>query len=429
MKRSKIAYTPTQDFIHAILNWAQNFPYFCYFNPQQTENYPHGTFPHQLALGSKKISFDDKNHFLTLKQYLIENPTHQLFGYFSYDLKNELENLISANSEWISWSPMSFFHAECIITFEKERLVVASENLEYFLEEIRKLQQADTVNPSKVAQNPLQIVAQTSKEEYLQTVEKLQQHIIEGDIYEINYCMDFNAEILDFDPVAAFLSLSKQSPTPFASLFKVEAKYILCASPERFIKLDEGKIISQPIKGTARRSENKQEDQKARQALRESEKERAENMMIVDLVRHDLARSSKSGTVKVEEMFGIYSFSKVHQMISTIVAEAKEDIHSVDIIKNAFPMGSMTGAPKIRATELIEQYETSRRGAFSGSIGYFNGDKNFDFNVVIRSMFYDRSAGKLNYQVGSAITYDSIPEEEYQECLLKALAIQEVLNH
>lgn len=428
MKRTKIAFPLNHKHIHNLLKWAENFPYFCYFNPQQTENYPHGTFPHQLALGSKKVALPSGKHFESLSQFISNHPDKQLFGYFSYDLKNELENLVSENIEWISWSPAVFFQAECIISIEKEHLIIESDNPDYYQKEIMILLESDSIIPHQI-KNSIKVEAQTPKEAYIETVKKLQQHIVAGDIYEINYCINFTAKTRGFDPIASFLSLSKQSPTPFACLFKAEAKFILCASPERFIKLNDGQIISQPIKGTARRSADKAKDEKAKQALKESEKERAENMMIVDLVRNDLARSANPGTVKVEEMFGIYSFTKVHQMISTIVAEAKKDTHSVDIIKNAFPMGSMTGAPKIRAMELIEEYETSKRGVFSGSIGYFNGDKKFDFNVVIRSIFYNQTDGRLNYQVGSAITYDSIPKEEYAECLLKAQAIQEVLNH
>ncbi|GAA5028092.1 para-aminobenzoate synthase [Marivirga lumbricoides] len=429
MKRTKISTPISQNQVKAILNWAQNFPYFCYFNPRQTEGYPQGTFTHQLALSSKKINLSPCCNFDSLKTSLLKSSDQHLFGYFSYDLKNELEHLSSENDAWINWPQMIFFRAECTLFFKEDHLIIETDNSEYYEAQIRTILELETDNSSQGTKTSFTITPQTSKAEYINTVKKLQNHIVEGDIYEINYCMNYTAETSNFDPITSYLSLSQKSPTPFACLLKAEARYILCASPERFTKLEEGKIISQPIKGTAKRSAIIEEDEKLRHALRNSEKERAENMMIVDLVRNDLAKSSKAGTVKVEEMFGIYSFAKVHQMISTIVAEAKEGVHSVDIIKNAFPMGSMTGAPKIRAMQLIEQYENSKRGAFSGSIGYFKGANKFDFNVVIRSIFFDKNSGKLNYQVGSAITHDSDPEQEYEECLLKAQAIEEVLNH
>jgi para-aminobenzoate synthetase component 1 len=159
----------------------------------------------------------------------------------------------------------------------------------------------------------------------------------------------------------------------------------------------------------------------------QSEKEKAENLMIVDLVRNDLARSSKTGSVKVEELFGIYSFSQVHQMISTVSSQIKETTSAVEAIKNAFPMGSMTGAPKVMAMELIEKYENTKRGLYSGAIGYFAPNSDFDFNVVIRSIQYNESKQYLNFEVGSAITYDSDANLEYEECLLKAQAMMKAL--
>jgi para-aminobenzoate synthetase component 1 len=215
---------------------------------------------------------------------------------------------------------------------------------------------------------------------------------------------------------------------PFASLFKLHEKYVLCASPERFLKKEGTKIISQPIKGTMKRGKNEAEDEILKYQLRHSEKEIAENMMIVDLVRNDLARTAKTGTVKVEEIFGIYTFPQVHQMISTVTAQIDEKTSIVEVIKNAFPMGSMTGAPKIKAMELIEQYEKTKRNVFSGAIGYMTPNQDFDFNVVIRSIFYDNSQKYLSFQAGSAITYDSVAVKEYEECLLKTKAIREVLG-
>ncbi|MCK5367993.1 MAG: anthranilate synthase component I family protein, partial [Cyclobacteriaceae bacterium] len=204
---------------------------------------------------------------------------------------------------------------------------------------------------------------------------------------------------------------------------------LICSSPERFLKKEGTKIISQPIKGTIKRSFDKKEDEQLKQALLHSEKERAENLMIVDLVRNDLAKSSMTGSVKVEELFGINTFKKVHQMISTVSSMHKESISIPTIIKHAFPMGSMTGAPKIRVMKEIEELEDSSRGLYSGAVGYFTPDHNFDFNVVIRSILFDAESGKISFHVGSAITFDSDPEYEYNECLLKAESLFEVLSN
>ncbi|MDQ3392628.1 MAG: anthranilate synthase component I family protein, partial [Bacteroidota bacterium] len=190
----------------------------------------------------------------------------------------------------------------------------------------------------------------------------------------------------------------------------------------------EKRLISQPIKGTARRGNDPEEDEKIKYELKNNEKEQAENLMIVDLVRNDLAKSSIPGTVKVKDLFGIYTFQQVHQMISTVTAEIKKDLHFIDAIKNAFPMGSMTGAPKVKAMEFIEHYEKSKRGIYSGAAGFITPWGDFDFNVVIRSLFYNTKSKTLSFQVGSAITYDSIPKKEYEECLLKAKAMMEVLD-
>ncbi len=417
----------THEKISRLLEWANQQPFFCYFNPQQTADYPHSTFQHQLVIGNESISFNPTNYFNSLEKFIAKHPKRALYGYFSYDLKNQIEQLSSENIENINWDLCGFFIPDCIINFSDDILEIESEEAEYYKSIIQNLLSLDT-NSVSIKNSAIIISATTSKEEYLQTVLKLKNHILEGDIYEINYCINFNVSCSHFNAIDIFLKLSKHSPTPFANLLKWKKQYVLGASPERFIKLKNSELISQPIKGTARRNEDKALDEQAKVNLKASEKERAENLMIVDLVRNDLARSSQSGTVKVEELFGIYSFKQVHQMISTITSFKKETISSVEAIKNAFPMGSMTGAPKIRAMQLIEEYETHKRGVFSGSIGYFKSANEFDFNVVIRSIFYDASTGVINYQVGSAITHDCDPEEEYTECLLKAHAIEQILK-
>jgi para-aminobenzoate synthetase component 1 len=193
------------------------------------------------------------------------------------------------------------------------------------------------------------------------------------------------------------------------------------------LRKEGSKIISQPIKGTAKRLLSPIDDEKIAHDLMRDEKERAENVMIVDLVRNDLSKSSKKGSVQVEELCKVYTFKQVHQLISTVVSEVKDDVHPVDVIKDTFPMGSMTGAPKLSAMEIMEELEETKRGLYSGTVGYFTPDGDFDFNVVIRSILYNAAERYVSLSVGSAITAKSNPERECEECLLKAKAMKYVL--
>ncbi len=277
--------------------------------------------------------------------------------------------------------------------------------------------------------NTVKVQSRFSQQEYITIIKKLQQHILRGDCYEINFCQEFYDENAMIDPVSVYKKLSNISPNPFSALYKMNNQWLICASPERFVKKQGDRILSQPIKGTSKRIKgDKQKDEKSKGDLLHSAKDRSENVMVVDLVRNDLAKVCKEGTVQVDELYGIYSFPQVHQMISTVSGELREDITFYEIIKATFPMGSMTGAPKRRVMQLIDQYEQTKRGIFSGAVGYITPGGNFDFNVVIRSIMYNASTGYLSFQTGSAITFYSEPEKEWEECLLKAEAIKTVLE-
>jgi para-aminobenzoate synthetase component 1 len=277
-------------------------------------------------------------------------------------------------------------------------------------------------------QLPTLINSRIPKPDYIRIIQQLQQHILRGDCYEINFCQEFFASPVAIDPLQVYCSLSNTSPNPFAAYYKTGDRYLLCASPERYLKKEGNRIYSQPIKGTSQRNlQNEGEDIKNKEQLYNSAKDRSENVMIVDLVRNDLSKICEEASVQVEELFGIYSFPQVHQMISTVSGRLRSDIHFIQAIKATFPMGSMTGAPKKRVMELIEQYEQTRRGIFSGAVGYITPDGDFDLNVVIRSIMYNAAGKYLSFQAGSAITFYSDPEKEYEECLLKAAAIKKVL--
>jgi para-aminobenzoate synthetase component I len=268
-----------------------------------------------------------------------------------------------------------------------------------------------------------------NKTKYLETVNKLLAHIKRGDIYEINYCIEFFAENIEIDPKEVFNRLRALTEAPFAQLYKTDDdRWILCASPERFIKRIGTKLITQPMKGTAPRGKNAEEDHQFKTALANSLKEQTENVMATDVARNDLSILAKKGTVITEKLFGVQTFKNVHQMVSTVTCELKNDVTFENILAAVFPAASMTGAPKIKAVELIKKYELSGRGIYSGCIGNIQQNGDFDFCVVIRSIIYDEKKKRISFHVGSAITANCDPEEEWNECLLKANAMLQALG-
>ena len=412
----------SEEFRQKALVWATSFNTFLYLSGNNHQN-KFGVFPDLLAADAVSNFSSTVNTF----EQLYNNSTEKkdfLFGHLCYDLKNEIEDLSSNHKDHLNFPLCYFFQPKHIIYFQNDGVTISSDQPEEVYRAI-----INTELSEDVSHLAIEVKTRVSRENYLDKVEKIKHHLVEGDIYELNFCMEFFAEEAHIDPLSVFLKLNKLSPMPFASFYRVQDNYLLCCSPERFIKKEGSRLISQPIKGTARRDSDPVKDELIKEELRHSEKERAENMMIVDLVRNDLARSSKPGTTKVDELFEIYTYNQVHQMISTISSELKDGLPFTEAIKNASPMGSMTGAPKIKAMELIETYEESYRGLFSGAVGFITPQQDFDFNVVIRSVLYNSVNKYLSFQTGSAITYDSDAEKEYEECQLKAKAILQVLNN
>ena len=373
------------------------------------------------------IKTDYSNAFDKLKEYQTITKDY-IFGYLSYDIKNDTEQLSSNNFDGLKFSDIYFFQPQKLVFIrgsqvEFRYLKMVEDEIEKDFKEIQKHE--DSKNKTKY---DLKIKSRINKDQYLSKVSKVINHIKRGDIYEANFCQEFYAENAIVDPYKIYTNLNKISKAPFASFLKIDEHFLLSASPERYIKKDGTKIISQPIKGTARRSKNKYDDQKIAINLARDEKEYAENVMIVDLVRNDLSKTSKIGSVKVEELCKVYTFKQVHQMISTVVSSVDEKTHPVEVLRSTFPMGSMTGAPKVSAMKIIENLEVTKRGLYSGAVGYFTPENNFDFNVVIRSILYNKKNEYISYSVGSAITAKSVPENEYDECLLKAKAMKQVLE-
>jgi para-aminobenzoate synthetase component I len=413
------------DFKIKMLNWANQFSIFCLLDNHQY-NFGTPAFECMLAVASRPTIVTSDVQVFEQLQTVAKHTNDWLFGHICYDAKNDVEKLVSANFDGIGFPAAGFFVPETVLQLQQEKLTVYCNEADDGAAIVDAIQSitAFTYPPKP----PVAIQSRMSRQQYIEAVQQLQAHILRGDCYEINFCQEFYAENVKLHPVAVYQKLAALSPNPFAALYKFEDKYCICASPERYLKKNGTKIISQPIKGTAvRKPADADGDRQSRESLQHSPKEKSENVMVVDLVRNDLSKICTEGTVRVEELFGIYSFPQVHQMISTISGQVKPGLHWVDMIKASFPMGSMTGAPKKRVMELIEQYEHTKRGLFSGTIGYIKPGGDFDFNVVIRSIIYNASAQYLSFQTGSAITFYCNAEQEYEECLLKAAAIRQVL--
>lgn len=408
-----------------MLNWANQFNIFCFLDNHQY-HFESPAFECLLAAGCKRnVTATAGDAFDALKVFSGTAAEGWLFGHFGYDLKNETEHLHSANADGIGLPDLHFFEPDIVLQLTENALTV---HCEYDAEKIFHAITAFSANPM-ASRQAVALTNRIPQPDYIDIVEKLRAHILRGDCYEINFCQEFFAEHAAVDPVAVYAKLSAVSPNPFSALYRYNEKYCICASPERYLKKKGNNLVSQPIKGTAQRNlADPQLDDRSKQQLLQSGKEKSENVMVVDLVRNDLSKVCKQGTVVVHELFGIYSFPQVHQMISTVTGEVDDTVHWVDIIRATFPMGSMTGAPKKRVMELIEVYERTKRGLFSGAIGYVRPGGDFDFNVVIRSILYNAASGYLSCQVGSAITFASKAEQEYEECLLKASAIGSVLG-
>lgn len=407
-----------------VLNWAKQFSTFCFLDNHQYQIEPHSV-ECLLAVGQKRmISLIAGSALHELEQFMEERKSW-LIGHLSYDLKNEIENLSSRHVDQVGFPDLFFFEPEILIRLSADEVSIEADDALAVFEEIE-----NNVNSSLPVTGSFQVKNRISKGQYVNYVRQLQKHIARGDCYEVNYCQEFFAEGANIDPLHVYKRLSESSPNPFSALYRVHDKWLICASPERFLKRNGSSVISQPIKGTSRRAiDNVFTDELNKQTLYNSKKDRSENVMVVDLVRNDLAKVCREGTVKVDELFGIYSFPQVHQMISTVSGELKPYIRFEEIIRAAFPMGSMTGAPKKRVMELIEQYEQTKRGIFSGAVGYITPDGDFDFNVVIRSIMYNETSKYLSFQAGSGITFYSEAEQEWEECLLKAEAIKRVLEN
>lgn len=439
----------TAVFKQQLLQWAQQFDEVVWLDSNDYKS-SHSSFEAALAVDAfTAIQTDFTDAFDQLQEYR-QLTSDWIFGYLSYDLKNDVEDLASRNFDGLGFPDLFFFQPKKLFLLKDNRvelqyLGMVDDEMEEDLEKILSLERGERKVESTVGRKEREegkeevaggadsagevlIRSRMTREIYLEKVRQMQMHIQRGDIYEANFCQEFYVENAVLDPLRTFNSLNAISNPPFATFFKNYRHYLFSASPERYVKKDGNNLISQPIKGTARRADTPEEDAELIKALESDPKERSENVMIVDLVRNDLSRTAKKGSVVVEELCKVYTFKQVHQMISTIRAELAEGIPAVEVLRTTFPMGSMTGAPKIKAMKIIERLEETKRGLYSGAVGYFSPKEDFDFNVVIRSILYNEERKYVSTSVGGAITAKSIPEKEYEECLLKAGAMREVIG-
>ena len=420
--------TGNSHFLKQLFQWGQTFDHCVWLD---SNHYPLKELRYDviLAVGClSEIQSKAEGGFDQLEAFQLEIQDW-CFGYLSFDMKNDLNPLSSDHYGGLDFPDMWFFQPEKIVIIKGDLVTLhyPSNSLEIMDLDIDHIQNFVT-NFRKTVNQAVELTPRLSKLDYIKNVLALKAHIQLGDIYEINYCMEWFQTEAKIDPALVFHQLNELSLAPFSCYLKNKSHYALCSSPERYLSKTGRRLVSQPIKGTSKRFLDQDKDQASKLALGQSEKERSENVMIVDLVRNDLSKVAQKGSVRVDELFGLHTFKQVHQMISTISADLHPEKSSIDAIKASFPMGSMTGAPKLRAMTLIEKYERSKRGLYSGAIGYFEPNGDFDFNVVIRTILYNAATQYVSYSVGSAITSGSDAELEYEECLLKADALSRVLR-
>ncbi len=382
-----------------------------------------------LFLGKKNetYSFGGMSTGTVLNHFTAKNNSWKV-GYLSYDFKNHLEDLSSLNKDGLYFPLYHFWQPELVLEWSNTELLIhgihlSDEVADRMANRVLQGQQPITDNNKSIHLKP-----RISKVDYLAIVDQIKEKIQQGDVYEMNFCHEFYSENEQIDTWNTYVAINKATLAPFSTYIRTGNHTIISASPELFIQKKGQRIISSPIKGTARRGNSEMEDVEIKTALLASKKERAENTMIVDLVRNDLSKIAEKGSVVVDEFLAVKSLKTVHQLVSTVSCRAKSNTAFYDIIQATFPMGSMTGAPKISAMQLAEEFETTARGVYSGTAGYIEPTGDFNFNVLIRTLLYNKKLSYLSLMVGGAITHYADAEQEYEETMLKAKAILEILK-
>ncbi|MBC2840435.1 anthranilate synthase component I family protein [Robiginitalea sp. SC105] len=411
-----------------LLNWAGGSECFCWLDSNGHTD-PLGRFDGLLGIGKAgELLSGARGAFQQLSDFR-ENTGDWLLGYLAYDLKNDLEALESTNPDRLGFPDLFFFQPLKLVE------IVHNTAIFRYLPEVAGEIQGDWEAIGRTPESlpiksgePLRTRMGIFKEAYHRSAREILSAIHRGDIYEANFCQEFFVEGARLDTPAVFRQLNSISRPPFAAWLRFGTRHIFSASPERYLTKRGQQVWSQPMKGTAPRHADTKMDGLLAQTLQSDPKERAENIMIADLVRNDLSRSALRGSVQVEALCELKTFAQVHQLVSTIRAQVPGSLDPVQLLRDSFPMGSMTGAPKISAMAYIERLESFKRGPYSGALGYFGPNGDFDFSVVIRSLLYDSEKRVASFPVGGALTAAADPDREYEECLLKARAMRQVLE-
>ncbi|MCT8978068.1 aminodeoxychorismate synthase component I [Clostridium sp. CX1] len=371
-----------------------------------------------------------------ISKYKVDNDTGLPYiagamGYFSYDLGRSIERIPSMSKEEIKIPDCYFYfydNAVIVDNLQKKIYITAVGILKEKNESINDIKgrilAGKRVQYVDLQERTTKFYSNFEEDEYIDTVEKVRQYIRNGDIYITNLTQRFSCETRR-SPYEVYRDLRHINPAPFAAFINVEDFSIVSSSPERFLEVRNNMVETRPIKGTRPRGKNNEEDLKNKVELMNSEKDKAELLMIVDLERNDLSKVCKPNSVKVTELFKLEQYSTVFHLVSTVVGELKDKYTALDCIKACFPGGSITGAPKIRSMEIIEELEETRRNIYTGAIGYLGFDGNADLNIVIRTILM--KDGKAYFGVGGGITWESIKEAEYEETIDKAKALMRVL--
>lgn len=403
-----------------MLNWLNRFSIFAYLDNNE---YPGLYNRFELLAGTQAQEVYTSQNALRAAA-----GKHWLLGHLNYDLKNELHpRLHSSLPAYFDNALLTFFRPGIVlyIPYGTQELVIESETL--LPEEVWQQIMDEAIGDEDKLPD-VSFTRNFTEVEYVAAVQEVQRHITDGDCYELNLCVGALAAAPQLPVLQAYKALNRRNPAPFSCLYRQGVHWLLSSSPERFLYKEGNAVIAQPMKGTMRRGKDSAEDALLKEQLVSDEKERAENVMIADLMRNDLARHCITGSVTAVNLFGVQTFPTVHTMVSTIKGMVAEGTPPVDVVLDAFPMGSMTGAPKHIVMQLIESIEHSRRELYSGALGYITPEGDFDFNVVIRSLLYNEDSGKLSYHTGGAITIDSVPQKEWDEVQLKAMALEGIFR-
>ena len=388
-------------------------------------NQINNSYSYLAAFPKKQIT---ANNFEEFEQQLKNNKSDDYwFGYLAYDLKNILEKLPYDEKFLINLPDLWMINFNLILIFDhKKQKIKCLYSNDHFLKNIPKPLKTSGLKTSFTLDK---IKSNFTKDSYLKKLQSIKQKIAAGDIYQANLTRKFYSHFIkkpenDFE---LFIKLNKISPANYSAFLKIGNSSVISSSPELFVKIDsKGQMLCSPIKGTAPRFGDLAADKSSKAALKNSAKERAENLMIVDLIRNDFSKSCKTGSVKTKNLFKVNSYKTVHHMSSDIYGVKDDKISTIQAIKNCFPAGSMTGAPKIRAMQICSNMETVKRGIYSGAIGFFKGNNVCNLSVVIRTLIIQEST--IEFQVGGAITFDSDPESEWLETINKAKGIAGALK-